>query len=226
MCWSASADLAVGGIVALVGVAALAGVRHPRQLLLAALPLLLGVHQLIEAAVWWGWEGHLGPTASGVARTLWVLIAYPLLPALVPLAVLLVVEPARRRVVLVFLLVGLAVSGWLAVSMLSGPITSAAAGHAMHYSVGVPHAFAVGTAYLFATCGSLVASGSPGLRLLGAVSAVGAVLCLVVWVGAFVSTWCALAAVCSVLVLRWLRSPAVRAGDVVQGSGGGGRLRP
>lgn len=49
MCWSATADLVAGTAV---GAVCVARVRRPRDLPLAALPLLLGVHQLVEAAVW------------------------------------------------------------------------------------------------------------------------------------------------------------------------------
>lgn len=52
MCWSATADLVAGAGVAAVGVACVARVRSARDLPLAALPLLLGAHQLVESAVW------------------------------------------------------------------------------------------------------------------------------------------------------------------------------
>jgi hypothetical protein len=42
------------------------------------------------------------------------------------------------------------------------------------------------------------------------VCGIGALICLVLWQTAFVSTWCALAAVCSLLVLRWLRTSPER----------------
>jgi hypothetical protein len=210
MCWSATADLLMGGAVSVVGVAALASVRRPAQLPLAALPLLLGLHQLIEATVWWGEDGHLGASATATARTLWAVIAFPLLPALVPLAVLLVVEPARRLVVAPFALVGLAVSALLAGAVARGPVTAEVLGHTLRYGVGVPQAMTLGVFYVLATTGSLIASGQRGLRPLGVVCGIGALICLVLWQTAFVSTWCALAAVCSLLVLRWLRTSPER----------------
>ncbi|MEU6898022.1 DUF6629 family protein [Streptomyces virginiae] len=50
MCWSATADLVAGTAVAAVGLVCVARVRRARDLLVATLPLL-GVHQLMEAAV-------------------------------------------------------------------------------------------------------------------------------------------------------------------------------
>ena len=37
------------------------------MLLLAALPLLLGAHQIDEAFVWWSLRGHLSHTVGRVA---------------------------------------------------------------------------------------------------------------------------------------------------------------
>ncbi|MFF9260895.1 DUF6629 family protein, partial [Streptomyces longwoodensis] len=81
MCWSATADLVAGTAVAAVGVASVARTRRARDLPLAALPLLLGAHQLVEARVW-----HLGG-GEGPATLAWAVIALPLLAVWVPVAV-------------------------------------------------------------------------------------------------------------------------------------------
>ncbi|MEU3294186.1 DUF6629 family protein, partial [Streptomyces longwoodensis] len=81
MCWSATADLVAGTAVAAVGVACVARARRARDLPLAALPLLLGAHQLVEARVW-----HTGG-GTGPATLAWAVIALPLLAAWVPVAV-------------------------------------------------------------------------------------------------------------------------------------------
>ncbi|MFC1411369.1 DUF6629 family protein [Streptacidiphilus sp. N1-12] len=213
MCWSSTADLVAGGTVAALGVVALARVRRARELPLAALPLILGAHQLIEALVWWGAEGRLGAGPAAAARTAWALIAYPLLPALVPLAVLLVAMPGLRRRILPFAVIGIATSVLLLVAVLDGPVTASVDGHTLRYGVGVPHSTLVGAGYLLATVGALLASGEHDIRLLGIVCGVGAAVCLTLWQTAFVSTWCALAALSSVFVLRWLWHRSDRGSD-------------
>lgn len=74
MCWSATADLVAGTAIAAVGVACVAQVRRARDLPLAALPLLLGAHQVIESVVWRSAGG------AGPATVAWAVIALPLLP--------------------------------------------------------------------------------------------------------------------------------------------------
>ncbi|WP_371502204.1 hypothetical protein OG871_34450 [Kitasatospora sp. NBC_00374] len=205
MCWSAEADAVTGGVVAALGVVCLTQVRRMWQLPLAALPLILGVHQLIEAAVWLGAQGRIDPSAAGAARLAWAVIALPLLPLLVPFGVWCA---SRRRTALQAALLGLgaAVAVVLAVPVARGPVTAEVHGHALGYSIGVPGAAVLLTGYLLATVGSLLASGDRVLRLLGALVGAGAVVCAAVWRLAFVSTWCALAAVCAVLLLWWVRT--------------------
>jgi hypothetical protein len=57
MCFSAEADFAVAAAVAPVGVATVRAAARPQDLLLAALPLLLALHQLTEGVVWLGLQG-------------------------------------------------------------------------------------------------------------------------------------------------------------------------
>ncbi|MEU7281174.1 DUF6629 family protein [Streptomyces sp. NPDC045431] len=64
--------------------------------------------------------------------------------------------------------------------------------------------------YLVATVGALLPARDMLLRLLGAVVAAGAMVCLLLWRLESVSTWCAFAAVASALLLvRALRTDAV-----------------
>lgn len=91
MCWSATADLAAGVGIAAVGAACVAQLRRARDLPLAALPLLLGAHQIIESAVWNSGGG------TGAATMAWAVIALPVLAVWVPLGVLLAAPPRARR---------------------------------------------------------------------------------------------------------------------------------
>ncbi|WP_338058927.1 DUF6629 family protein, partial [Streptomyces hirsutus] len=67
--------------------------------------------------------------------------------------------------------------------------------------------------YLVATAGSLLLSGDRGLRALGVLAGAGAFVCWALWRLEFVSTWCAFAAVCSLVLFGWVRGRGRRAGD-------------
>lgn len=97
MCFSAEADVVAAVVVGGIGVDALRHVRHRREVLLGALPMVFAVHQLIEAFVWWGLDGRVD-WEIGRAALWWYLAIAFVLPVLVPLAVR-AVEPstcARR----------------------------------------------------------------------------------------------------------------------------------
>ncbi|RKE17589.1 DUF6629 family protein [Streptomyces sp. TLI_171] len=196
MCWSAEADLVAGSVVAAVGVAAVVRAGASRRLPLAALPLLLGVHQLVEAGVWSGWAW---------ARTAWAVIALPLLPLYVPTAVWCA---TRRRSAAAFTALGAVVALALTAALVRHPVTAQVHGHTLGYAVGIPAAGLLLAGYLLATLGSLLCSGDGRLRLLGWITGLGALACALLWRLAFVSTWCALAAVASVVLLTWARPPA------------------
>ncbi|WP_194892518.1 DUF6629 family protein [Catenulispora pinisilvae] len=206
MCWSPDADLIAGGVIAALGVGALAGVRRRTDLPLAALPLLLGTHQMVESVVWRGQEGTVSPSVASSARVVWAVIALPLLPLLVPVAVLLASSSAAATVrrQLVFLTgLGTATSITLAFALARGPVKAHVHGHTLAYTVGIPAAPLVVAGYLVATLGALLVAEDRTIRTLGVVCTIGSVACFLIWRLAFASTWCALAAVASLILLRW-----------------------
>jgi hypothetical protein len=211
MCWSPTADLIAGSAITAVGVLAVASARRPRELPMAALPLVLGVHQLIEVVVWRN-AGDGMDAVGGAAPLLWAIIAFPLLPAYVPIAARFAAASRASRIRLMpFIAIGLATCAVLAYAVAIGPVTAQPFGHTMRYGV---HHLAlenvVVAGYLVATIGALLVSDQRELRLLGMVTCVGALGCFLVWKEAFVSTWCALAAVASLVVLYWLQRPRWR----------------
>jgi len=60
MCFSATANFVGSRVLGAVGVVTLTKVKHRRELLFAALPMLFAVHQFIEGFVWLGLDGFWG----------------------------------------------------------------------------------------------------------------------------------------------------------------------
>ncbi|AVH54901.1 MULTISPECIES: DUF6629 family protein [Streptomyces] len=200
MCWSATADLAAGAGIAAVGVACVTQVRSWGDLPLAALPLLLGAHQIIESVVWDAGGG------TGPATVAWAVIALPLLAVWVPAGVVCAVPGRARRRLTLPLASGLATAAALAYALATGPVTAEIRGHTVGYVIDLSHPELLVAGYLLATVGALLLSGDRGLLSLGALVAVGAVICWALWELEFVSTWCAFAAVSSVALLGWVRT--------------------
>ncbi|AKJ15373.1 hypothetical protein ABB07_36525 [Streptomyces incarnatus] len=200
MCWSATADLAAGSGVAAVGVACVALVRSGRELSLAAVPLLLGAHQIVESVVWRSGGG------GGPATVLWAVIALPLLAVWVPAAVMAVAPPHARFRLLLPLAAGAVTAARLADGLAGRPVTAEIRGHTVGYVLHVAPVPLLVMGYLLATVGSLLLSGDRRLSVLGMLVAVGAAVCWALWRLEFVSTWCAVAALSSVMLFGWVRA--------------------
>jgi len=59
VCYSLEADLIAGLVVGAVGIDAVRHVDDRRNLALAAVPLVLAAHLLVEAVAWWSLEGSV-----------------------------------------------------------------------------------------------------------------------------------------------------------------------
>jgi hypothetical protein len=216
MCFSPEADLVAGLAVGAVGIDALRRVRDPKELPLASLPLLLGVHQLIETFVWWGLEGKVPAAAGETAIWLYLAIAF-VLPLWVPLAVR-GVEPSHRRR---SMMLGLACLGFVVSSILVGaiglaPADAAIEGFHIAYTVDIPRGALVGVLYVVATCGALLMASDRWIRSFGASNLVAVTALAWVTVGGLTSLWCVWAAITSVAIDVYLRegerSPRVAVG--------------
>jgi hypothetical protein len=202
MCFSTQADLVAGAALVPLGVLVLRQVRSVRDVPLAALPLLFGAHQLVEALVWAGLDGDV---SAGLARTAawsYVVFALPVLPLLVPLAVYLVEDRDHRRRVLPFVALGALVAALMGATLVANGLEVVALDHAIGYYVGLgPDDWFSTSLYVVAVVGACVVASSWALRAFGVVNLVGLVLVALAWADSLASTWCVFAAASSVLLL-------------------------
>jgi len=205
MCFSPVMDLTAGVTIGVVAVDTLRRVRRPQELPLALLPLVFAVHQLIEAFVWWGLDGTVSATVGHRAEWLYLVVAFGLLPVLVPFAVD-ALEPATRRWrTSVFVVLGTVVAALLTSAVVRGPIAAVVEGHHVDYQVDLWHGDTLVVLYVLATCGSMLVSDHPHVRAYGLVNL--AAVGTLAWIdqSAFVSLWCLWAAITSVLINLHLR---------------------
>ena len=207
MCFSPEADLAVGTIVVAIGIDALRHVRAPKQVPLASIPLLLGLHQIIEAFVWWGLQGHVAHEIERIALWVYLLFALAALPVLLTIAVGLVERvPNRRYVIGAFAVLAMAVAGTLVIAISRGPIGVEIEGRHLAYQL---DAFTAGgrltALYVIATCGALLASSYRDLEVMGTLNLIAVPVLMWLTVSGFISLWCFWAAIVSVLIALHLR---------------------
>jgi hypothetical protein len=213
MCFSAEADFVSGALISGVGVATLTKVEEPRQLALAALPLVLGLHQLVEGFVWLGLDGSLSRSATELAIDLYAAIAWIVVPVLVPVAVWLVTPPGRRRrAMAVCVGLGTTVAAYLAPAVLAGDVTAHVVHHTVQYGGAPPYAAVATGVYVVATCAPPLLSRQPAIVWFGAANLLAVGVIALVQVNGLTSVWCVWAALVSVLIYvqfaAWRRSEA------------------
>ena len=204
MCFSATANFVGSGVLGAVGVVTLTKVKHRRELLFAALPMLFAVHQLIEGFVWLGLDGILSPAVAHDMGAAFMLYAQGLLPFLLPLSVLLFEPNAKSRSrMLPFLVLGGATTLYILWALTAFPLQLYVRGNSIVYMNQATNNTAVAVLYVIATCGSLFCSKIKMMVIFGAANL--AILLVVMEVKryAFTSLWCAYAAVASVIILAY-----------------------
>jgi hypothetical protein len=202
MCFSATANFVGSGVLGGLGIATMLHVKHRRELLFASLPLLFALHQFTEGFVWLGIDGTLSPAVEHGAGAAFMLYAQGLLPALIPLSVMLFEPTAkRRRVMLPFVLLGFGLTFYTLWALAAFPTQVFAQQHSIVYLNPATNYTAVAILYVIATCGSLFASENWDMIVFGIANVLILLIVMAVKRYAFTSVWCAYAAVASVIIL-------------------------
>jgi hypothetical protein len=204
MCFSATANFVGSGVLGAVGVVTLTKVKHRRELLFAALPVLFAIHQFIEGFVWLGLDGILSPVVAHNMGAAFMLYAQGLLPFLLPLSVFLFEPNAKsRRRMRPLLVLGGATTLYILWALTAYPLQLYIRGNSIVYINQATNNMAVAVLYVVATCGSLFFSKIKMMVVFGAANL--AILLVVMEVKryAFTSLWCAYAAIVSVIILAY-----------------------
>ncbi len=209
MCFSASASFMAAAVTGAVGLACLSKVRSPRELPLAAMPLLFAAQQAVEGLLWLKL-----PVAPSAAEASWLTLVFLIYakvfwPVYVPVTALLIEPDKPRRLMMQLILAaGIAIAIYFLRSILGGANTAIILGGHICYEPQVDLPLSVAIAYMAATCAAPLISSHAMVRLLGLIVLAGAALTYAFYWQAFTSVWCFFAAAASVVVLRHLAQPA------------------
>jgi hypothetical protein len=202
VCFSPQADVVGGLVICAIGVDAVRHIHQRREFLaLAWIPLLLGAHQFIEALIWFWLQGHVPRGIGHVALSAYLVIAFVVLPVLVPLAVI-ALEPAKRRkwMMVPFATIGAVIAAVLLAAMVGGPVSVRLAPYHLSYGIRLSDGFLVVAFYVVAVCGSLLMSSYRHVAIFGIVNLVAVIIIARLTVSGFASVWCGWAALSSAAV--------------------------
>src|SRR5215469_11462612 len=204
LCFSATVNFVGSGALGTAGIVTLSKVKHRRELLFAALPLLFAIHQFIEGFVWLGLDGILSPAVAHDMGAAFMLYAQGLLPFLVPLSILLF-EPNKRsrRRMLPFAVLGAATTLYILWALTAFPLQVYVQQNSIVYINQATNHTAVAFLYLIVTCGALFFSEIRMMVFFGAANLAILLTVMAVKRYAFTSVWCAYAAAASVIILAY-----------------------
>jgi hypothetical protein len=204
VCFSAVANFVGSAVLGAMGVITLTKVKHRREVLFAALPMLFAVHQFIEGFVWLGLDGILSPAVAHDMGAAFMLYAQGLLPFLLPLSVLLFeADVKNRRRMLPFVVLGGATTLYILWALTAYPLQVYIRGNSIVYINRATNNTAVALLYVIVTCGSLFFSKVKPMVVFGGANL--AILLIVMGVKryAFTSLWCAYAAIASLIIVTY-----------------------
>jgi hypothetical protein len=212
MCFSAGASFSVAAATAVVGIAALRHVEHPREFLLAIVPLLFAFQQTVEGLLWLQLSAETGSGSVLALSLIFLILAEVLWPIYSALAVLLI-EPDqyRRRILSVIATAGSFLSIYLLQGLISEPPIATIQGDSIAYASNVNPLSWQQIPYLVCTCVPLLISSHRIIQILAPMALAGFVVSVSVYLATFVSVWCFFAAANSTLIYFYFRRTAMSA---------------
>ena len=203
MCFSATASFSAGALLLGIGTLTLrsAMATHQRNALpFAAIPLLFAIQQLTEGVIWLTFTAD-APLLNWVMTHVYSFFSHVLWPAYVPLAVLLLEPPGRRRnLLVVFAAAGFAVAAYLLFMLMVFGVVSKPTGQHVEYDS--PHFYAAltMTLYLLSTTTSPLFSTHRMVKAFGALALLAFGAAYYFYAQWFISVWCLFAALLSVVI--------------------------
>lgn len=206
MCFSATASFASSIVLLGIGFLTLKAPRLSGELLFAAIPLLFAIQQFSEGMLWLTFL-YNSPLLNVVMTYLYSFFSHVLWPIYLPLSVLLIEPPGRRRLVLaVFVAIGYVVGVYLLFSITEFGITSRLTDQHIEYVA--PHFFGIATmsAYLLATAIAPMLSTHLTGKLFGILAFLSFASAYYFYTTWFISVWCLFAALLSTVILTYFYS--------------------
>lgn len=204
MCFSSEASFTAGAICSAVGIASIIK-SDKKNLMMAALPLLFGIHQFIEGFVWM----YRGEDIGCNSGLLFAYIAFCFWPVYIPLAAIVAeTKGIRRNVILGLLPFGIYLSGY-AVNVLQAPLTIDFASHHIQYLPTASSPKILEDIYAIVVLVPLWLMRSIYIKLFGVLVLVFFLLSSIYFNPARFSVWCFFASISSILIYKAVSSRQV-----------------
>jgi hypothetical protein len=206
MCFSAEASFGAAVVLTTVGVIAIKKTEKKDLQFLAVIPVLFGVQQFLEGFVW------LSATYESLSGFLkfstyaFIFFAWMIWPIYIPFTIWkLEKQTIRKKILLVFVLIGLLEISIFAYVMLRYGIHAEVQELCINYRIGIESesAWIIALVYLILTTFSHFISSSRKIWILGIVNIIAYCITKIYFQDHVISVWCFFAAISSLIIL-WI----------------------
>jgi hypothetical protein len=206
MCFSAEASFAGGVLISAIGIAVVTKIHKPSQYLFASIPLFFGIQQFTEGILWLTIPNPEYLGIQKIATYIFLVMADVLWPFIIPLAVLLMEENARKKkTIRLFLYTGLSVSLYYSCCLLFLNVTPEIMGYHIKYDSNFPKLISIPVfiLYLVAIITPLFISSIQRTHLLGILMFFSCLVTAIFFTQYLTSVWCFFAALISAVIF-WI----------------------
>ena len=203
MCFSAEASFAGAIVISAVGVASVKKARLPEQRPFSVIPLIFGLQQFAEGAIWLTLKSGSHAQIQNVATYIFLIAALVVWPVMIPLSMWLMEKVKTRRKILMGLVaIGAILSLFYVYCLLFYDIAPQINGFHIQYVEDFPRTL-MGIGFFFyitATITPLFVSSVKRVWLFGILIAISFIVTRIFYAQYVTSVWCFFAALISVAV--------------------------
>lgn len=204
MCFSATASFVAGGTLTAIGSVTLTQAKTKKELPFASVPLLFGIQQIIEGIVWLSFGT---PLLNTIATYTFSIFSHVLWPIFIPIAILLLeTDPARRRILSIFVSIGVFIGIYLFYFILTDGVIAKIVDNSIAYNATYLYGLLILTCYILVTCFSCFVSSHNTINIFGIVVFASFFIAEWFFTETLVSVWCFFAAILSVIVYWFFRN--------------------
>ena len=206
MCFSAGASFGASAILGAIGIITLKKAKTASQVPFASIPLVFGVQQAAEGALWIGLSNADGESWKQVALYIFLIFAQLVWPVWIPFSVLKLENDRTRATIIKWILgAGIGVSLYLMYCMLVYEVTAEIHSRHILYTLNFPTTFAFITSvfYFVPTVVPLFISSIKRIQLLGLMVLTSFIFSKIYFSEHLISVWCFFAGIISIVIF-WI----------------------
>jgi len=207
MCFSADVSFTAGVILTVAGIVLVGKFYKKKELFLALIPLFFGIQQFVEGVLWISLRNNSYPqTYSLIAQYIFLFFAEMFWPIWVPFAFRAAEKVLwRRNVILGLMIIGFCFSYYIGYHFIvSASVRVKIVEHSLNYGVS-PSPYRI--LYAVITLTPFFLSSIPKMWILAIANTLAFIVASIFYSYAFVSIWCAFAAILAIGFFVVLKKP-------------------